>query len=76
MLLQNKEYTNEEIELLCEAILEKYDKLYPSIMGMTHWMIEAYYNTDIMSQVISKDIIEKLENSDYEDEEIEHYMRR
>lgn len=69
--LQNDEYTNEETELLCNVIMEKYDKLYPDISGMANWMIETYYNTDIMPQVISKDIVEKLENAEYADEEIE-----
>lgn len=69
--LQNTDYSDEETELLCEAIMQKYDKLSPSIVTMTHWMIEGYYNTDAMPRIISKDIITKLEDEGYSDEEIE-----
>lgn len=69
--LQNNAYSDEETELLCEAIMETYDKLSLGIMATAHWIIECFYNSDIMPLVVSKDLIAKLEDDGYTGEEIE-----
>lgn len=69
--LQNNVYSYEETELLCEAIMEKYDKPSPGILAMVHWIIECFYNSDIIPLVVSKDLIAKLEDDGYTGEEIE-----
>ncbi|MDK2947564.1 MAG: hypothetical protein PWQ63_724 [Methanolobus sp.] len=69
--LKNEDYTGEETKLLCDSIIEKYDKLAHGIMAMVDWMVVSYYHTDIMPLVVSKDLIEKLENNQFTDEEIE-----
>lgn len=50
---------------------DKIEGMYPGIMGMRDWIIEAYYNSEIMPLIISKFIVAKLETDNYTDEEIE-----
>lgn len=51
--------------------MEKYGKISPCIMTITHRMIENYYNTDVMPGVFSKDLITKPEDDRYTAEQIE-----
>lgn len=51
----------------------KYESIesYPDIMGMRSYMIDYYYTTSIMPEVLSEKIANRLENDEYSDEEIE-----
>jgi len=69
------EFSKEDSLLILEkypATL-KYESIesQPDIMGMRSYMIDYYYTTSIMPEVLSEKIVNKLENDEYSDEEIE-----
>lgn len=43
----------------------------PGITAMKDYMVDTYYNTDIMPDILTEEIVKKLEKNQYSDEEIE-----
>lgn len=67
------EFTQEHFSFLMEnysetLVFDPEDCVGPT--AMRDWIIESYYNTEIIPQIVSEDVISKIESDEYSDEEL------